>query len=377
MVAAPTTSLPENIGGVRNWDYRYTWIRDASFVVYSFIRVGFYREAENFMQFLERRCRESITLEQVECGTLAEESPLAVMYSITGGTDLHEETLDHLEGYMMSQPVRIGNGALHQLQLDMYGELLDAIYLSNKYSKPVSYDFWQYIVYIVNWVCANWRRPDVSLWEMRGKPQHFLYSKVMCWVCVDRALRLADKRSFPAPRAHWLETRDHIMMEVMQKGYNHDVGAFTQAYGSSVLDAAVLILPLILFVSPNDPRMLSTLDAVDRSPREGGLVSSSLVYRYDPELTEDGFCGQKEGTFNMCTFWFIEALSRTGSRSRVLEAQLLFEQFLSYANHLGLFSEELSWEGHHLGNYPQAFTHLQLISCAYSLNRVASSKGLQ
>jgi GH15 family glucan-1,4-alpha-glucosidase len=378
IVAAPTTSLPEKIGGVRNWDYRFTWLRDAAYVVYSLIRVGFYSEAENFMSFLEARCKESIdeSLINVDMLTLdetkiAKEQPLRPIYTIDGNDkDMEEIILDHLEGYKGSKPVRIGNAASNQLQLDVYGELMDSIYLYNKYSKPVSFDFWRYIVYIVNWVCVNAFNPDDGVWEVRGQKQHFLYSKVLCWVCIDRGLRLADKRSFPAPKVQWMQIRDKLMAEIMEKGFNTEIGAFTQAYGSKTLDASALILPLILFMSPTDPRMLSTIAAINRSPKKGGLVLNSLVYRYDPSQTDDGFAGEKEGSFNMCTFWLIECLCRTGQKQKVMEARLKLELFFAYANHVGLFSEEMSADKHHLGNYPQAFTHLSLISAAFNLNRV-------
>jgi GH15 family glucan-1,4-alpha-glucosidase len=359
IVAAPTCSLPEGTGGERNWDYRYTWIRDAAFTVYGLMRVGFTEEAGKFMDWIEARCHE-----------LEPDGSLQIMYGIDGHHELAEETLDHLDGYKGSRPVRIGNGAHNQLQLDIYGELMDAVYLSNKYRSPISYDLWHELRRIVNWVCDNWQRQDEGIWEVRGHPRHFVYSKLMTWVAVDRALRLADKRSFPADRGRWSLTRDQIYEEIMNKGWSSERGAFVQHYGSEALDAANLVMPLVFFLSPNDRRMLKTLDAIYRPPEQGGLVSNSLVYRYNAEHTDDGIEGD-EGTFNICTFWLVEALTRAGHTDprRLLHARLMYERMLGYANHLGLYAEETGPRGEALGNFPQAFTHLGLISAAYNLDR--------
>lgn len=359
IVASPTCSLPEEIGGGRNWDYRYTWIRDAAFTLYGLLRIGFTEEAARFMHWLEGICK-----------NLNEGAPLQIMYGIDGRHELTEETLDHLEGYRGSRPVRIGNGAYDQLQLDIYGELMDSVYLYNKYGTPISYDLWRHLRYLVNWVCDNWQRTDEGIWEVRGGQQHFVYSKVMCWVAVDRALRLAQKRSFPADHDRWLKVRDQIYEEVMSQGWSAERQAFVQHYGSRSLDAANLIMPLVFFLSPNDPRMLSTLDATNTSPERGGLVSNSLVYRYNLREYQDGLSGE-EGTFNICTFWLVEAMTRAGrsDRRRLEEARLIFEKMLGYANRLGLYAEETGPSGESLGNYPQAFTHLSLISAAYNLDR--------
>jgi GH15 family glucan-1,4-alpha-glucosidase len=357
IVAAPTTSLPEYVGGVRNWDYRYTWLRDAAFTLYGLMRIGFTQEAEAFIQWLDARAHE-----------LNPDDSLQVIYGIGGEHALAEKKLSHLEGYRESGPVRIGNGAANQLQLDIYGELMDSIYLYNKYGSPISYELWLQVRKLVNWVCQNWRRKDKGIWEIRGEPQHFVYSKLMCWVAIDRGIRLADKRSFPADRARWIQARDEIYEDIMTQGWNEEIGAFVQYYGCETLDASVLMMPLVFFVSPSDPRMLKTLDAINRSPDEGGLVSDSLVYRYDHRDEFDGVGGE-EGTFNMCTFWLVEALTRAG---RLDEARLMFEQMIGYANHLGLFSEETGKRGEALGNFPQAFTHLGLISAAFNLDRVLS-----
>ena len=359
IVAAPTCSLPEGIGGERNWDYRYTWIRDAAFTLYGLLRIGFTEEASQFMHWLEARCHE-----------LKPDGSLQIMYGIDGRHTLTEETLEHLEGYRGSSPVRIGNGAYDQLQLDIYGEMLDSVYLYNKYGTPISYDLWKHLRRLINWVCDNWQRTDEGVWEVRGGQQHFVYSKLMCWVAVDRGIRLADKRSFPADRDRWLKVRDAIYEEIMEKGWDAQRQAFIQRYGNDSLDAANLMMSLVFFVSPTDPRMLKTLDATLQTPEKGGLVANGLVYRYNIAESTDGLSGE-EGTFNICTFWLVEALTRAGQadRSRLEEARLLFEQMLGYANHLGLYAEETGHHGEALGNFPQAFTHLALISAAFNLDR--------
>ncbi len=365
IVAAPTCSLPEGVGGERNWDYRYTWIRDAAFTLYGFLRIGFTDEASKFMEWLGARLRE-----------LNPDGSLQIMYGIDGRHKLTEETLKHLDGYRGSRPVRVGNGAYNQLQLDIYGELMDAVYLYNKYGSPISYDLWTEIRRLLNWVCDNWRRKDEGVWEVRGGQQHFVYSKLMCWVALDRGLRLADKRSFPADHIRWTKVRNRIYEEILSKGWSSKRNAFVQHYGSHFLDAANLIMPLVFFMSPTDPRMLKTLDAVTQSPANGGLVSNSLVYRYNVEETHDGLAGE-EGTFNICTFWLVEALTRAGQldNNRLEEARLMFEKMLGYANHLGLYAEETGPSGEALGNFPQAFTHLALISAAYNLDRALGFRG--
>jgi GH15 family glucan-1,4-alpha-glucosidase len=363
IVAAPTCSLPEHIGGVRNWDYRYTWMRDAAFTIYAFLRIGFTEEAAAFMDWLEARCREAEL-----------DRPLQIVYGVRGGADLTEATLDHLEGYRGSRPVHIGNGAYTQLQLDIYGDLMDSTYLYNKYGMPISYELWTHLKRIINWLCDNWRRSDEGIWESRGGKQQFVFSKLMAWVAMDRGIRLADKRSLPADRARWLSERDSVYADIMARGWSDERRAFVQTYGGSALDASNLLMPLVFFLSPVDPKMQGTLDAIMRSPREGGLLSDSLVYRYDTERPADGLPGQ-EGTFNMCTFWLVEALTRAGRADRVKleQARLMFERMLGYANHLGLYAEQTSNTGEALGNYPQALTHLGLISAAYNLDRTLSA----
>jgi GH15 family glucan-1,4-alpha-glucosidase len=352
IVASPTTSLPEEIGGVRNWDYRYTWVRDAAFTVYSLIRLGYTEEAGAFARFMQERAREAEP----------ENGPLNVMYGIDGRHDLREETLDHLDGYRGSRPVRVGNAAVGHLQLDIYGELLDSIYLYDKYGSPLSYDMWTTVEQMLDWLADNWRQPDQSIWEVRGGRRQFTYSKVQCWVALDRGIRLARKRSFPSEGARWHEERNAIYREIMSSGWNGRENAFTQFFDSDAADAALLMMPLMLFVSPNDPRMLSTIDRIRRQ-----LASDSLVRRYDTgKAARDGLPGS-EGFFSVCSFWLVEAMARAGYAE---EAQLLFEKLLTYANHVGLFSEEISMKGESLGNFPQALTHLGLISAAYNLDRL-------
>jgi GH15 family glucan-1,4-alpha-glucosidase len=358
VVAAPTCSLPEGIGGERNWDYRYTWIRDAAFTIYAFLRIGFTEEATNFMRWVLERSSED------------DSGSLQIMYGIDGRHELTEHTLDHLEGYMGSSPVRIGNGAYDQLQLDIYGELIDSIYLYDKHVRPVSFSGWKHIHKHVRWIGENWDQPDDGIWEVRGGQQHFVYSKVMAWVALDRAVRLAQKRSFPAALMEWIQTRDKIFLEVVEKGWNEKLQAFEQYYGSNTLDASNLMMPLVFFMSPYDPMMSKTMDAILRPPHKGGLVTNSLVYRYNVNEVDDGLTGD-EGTFNICTFWLVEALTRAGKVDpmRLEQARLMFEQMLGYANHVGMYSEQIGLSGEALGNTPQAFTHLALISSAYNLER--------
>jgi GH15 family glucan-1,4-alpha-glucosidase len=361
IVAAPTTSLPESIGGGRNWDYRYTWVRDAAFTLYALMRIGFTEEATRFADWLKARWREHES---------SGDGPLQLMYAIDGRSELTEELLPHLDGYRGSKPVRIGNGAYSQLQLDIYGELMDSVYLHNKYVAPIGYDTWRHLRKLIDWVCDNWQRPDEGVWEVRGGRRNFVYSRFMCWVAIDRGLRLAEKRSLPADRTKWLAARDAIYEEVMNKGWDPKRGVFVQAYGSDALDASTLLMPLVFFVAPNDPRMLATMDAIRSPVRKSGLAADGLIYRYDPKQAPDGLEGD-EGTFNMCSFWLVEALTRAGhTHPRRLEsARLLFEQMLGYANHLGLYAEQTGPSGEALGNFPQAFTHLALISAAFNLDR--------
>ena len=351
IVAAPTTSLPEHLGGGRNWDYRYTWIRDAAFSLYALLRLGFTEESAAFMSWLTDRFREVRP---------AAAGPLQIMYGIDGRSELEEEILDHLEGYRGSAPVRIGNGAAQQLQLDIYGELINSVGFFNKFGSPIHHDAWMDLTRVVDWVCDNWDQADEGIWEVRGGRQKFTYSRLMSWVALERAMRIALNRGLPADILRWRSARDEIYTEIMTKGWHEERRAFVQHYDTDVLDAGVLMMPLVKFIAPTDPRWLSTLDAITDE-----LVSDSLVYRYNLQLSEDGLEGE-EGTFSICTYWYVEALAMAG---RLDEARLAFEKMLTYANHLGLYAEQIGLSGEQLGNFPQAFTHLQLISAGTYLDR--------
>lgn len=353
IIAAPTCSLPESLGSVRNWDYRYTWIRDAAFTTYAMLRLGYSEEAGQFMDWLQGRASEN-----------QDTGPLQVMYRVDGSSDLTEGTLDHLSGYRGSKPVRIGNSASDQLQLDIYGELIDSIYLYNKYDEPISYDFWSCLRDMAYWVCDNWQRPDHGIWEVRKGPEQFTYSKMQCWVALDRCLRIALKRNLPMDLRRVRLESQKIYETIMKEGWKD--GTFVQVLGGHSVDATSLLFPLMLFVSPRDSRMQGTLDRVLKD-----LVSDSLVYRYRlASEASDGLPGA-EGTFSMCTFWLVEVLSRSG---RLPEARFIFEKMLTYANHLGLYAEEIGPQGEALGNFPQAFTHLGLISAALDLDKQLSEK---
>ncbi|MBX9585394.1 MAG: glycoside hydrolase family 15 protein [Gemmataceae bacterium] len=366
IVAAPTTSLPEGVGGVRSWDYRYTWVRDAAFTVYGFMRLGLMEEAARFREWMTERAKEA---------TKGPNGPIGLMYAVDGSPVPDEVELPHLDGYRGSKPVRVGNGARDQLQLDVYGALLDAAYLFNKYGAPVTADGWGRLRRLVDWVADNWDRPDEGVWETRGGRKDHVYSRFMCWVALDRGLRLADKRSFPAPRDKWLAARDAAYEQVLAKGWSEERQAFVQSYGSDNLDAAMLLMPLTFFMAPNDPRMLATIDAITTPATKGGLAADGLVYRYDFKATHDGLEGY-EGTFNMCSFWLVEALTRAGRTdpARLADARLRFEQMLGYGNPLGLYAEQTGPSGEALGNFPQAFTHLALISAAFNLDRVLGGR---
>lgn len=352
IVAAPTCSLPEEIGGVRNWDYRYTWVRDAAFTVFSLVRLGFPDEATAFIEWLAKRIHE-------QAGA---QGPLNTMYSIDGASELTEYTLENMAGYRNSRPVRVGNAASNQLQLDIYGEMMDAIYLYDKHVSPISYDLWMRIHGVLLWVADNWTQPDDGLWEVRSERQQFVYSKLQCWVALDRGIRLASQRSLPLDRVKLETQRDRIFASIMKDGWDPKQQSFTQSYDSKSLDASNLMMPIVMFIAPKDPRMLSTIDQIMEK-----LVSDSLVHRYElsGELaTKDGVTGH-EGTFSMCTFWLVDALARA---DRLDEARFIFEKMLTYGNPLGLYSEEISSTGSALGNFPQAFTHLGLISAALHLD---------
>jgi GH15 family glucan-1,4-alpha-glucosidase len=356
IVAAPTASLPEQMGGSRNWDYRYTWIRDSTFSLAALLRLGFTREATAFYQWLGAIWEE----------TKAEgPAALKLMYGIDGRPDLPEIELDHLEGYRGSAPVRIGNDAADQLQLDVPGEFILSVYIHEKNSLKnggplVPWEGWAGITAVIDWVCEVWEEPDEGIWETRGGRQRFTYSRLMCWVAIDRAIRIAEHRAFPADIERWRATRDEIYRRIMERCWNDELQAFVQYEGSDVLDASLLIMPLVHFIAPTDERWLSTLDAMGER-----LVTDSLVYRYDPKASPDGLEGD-EGTFSMCSFWYVECLAKAG---RLDEARLAFEKMLTYSNHVGLYSEEVAVNGELLGNFPQAFTHLALINAAVTLDK--------
>jgi len=357
LVASPTFSLPERIGGGRNWDYRYTWIRDAAFTLYSLIRLGLTEETGAFIEWISRLSHDFD----------ADIGPLQPLYRIDGSPRVEELELDAWEGYRGSRPVRVGNGAGRQCQLDVYGALMDSVYLYDKYGAPISYDFWVRLTGLVDWVCENWRRPDSGIWEVRAGERQYLNSRVLCWVAVDRAIRLAQRRSLPAPLVRWLEVRDTIYRSVFDELWSPRKRAFVQHVGTDELDASVLLLPLLRFISPTDPRWTSTMDAIRRE-----LVEDSLVRRYRIRGAHtDGFA-EGEGTFSICSFWYAECLSRGGD---LQQARFVFEKVLGYANHLGLFAEQIGASGEQLGNFPQAFTHLALISAAYDIDRRLDQAG--
>ncbi|HEY1823193.1 MAG TPA: glycoside hydrolase family 15 protein [Trebonia sp.] len=349
-VAAPTTGLPEQVGGERNWDYRYTWIRDGSFSLYALLGLGYVEEARAFAGWLRDRGAE------LKPGS---EHPLKIMYRVDGSSDLSEVSLDHFEGWRASRPVRVGNGAADQLQLDIYGEMLDAAYLGDVNGLQVFNAGWDQVSRLIDWLCDHWDQPDEGIWETRGGRRDFTYGRFQSWVAFDRAIRMSVHRGRPADLQRWTNARDAVYKQIMASGWNSKVGAFTQHYSTEVLDSSLLMMPLQGFIAPDDPMWLSTLRAMDRE-----LVSDSLVYRYNPSASPDGLAGD-EGTFSLCTFWYVDALARAG---RLDEARLTFEKMHTYANHLGLFSEEISSTGEQLGNFPQAFSHLSLISAAINLD---------
>ncbi|MCE7060808.1 glycoside hydrolase family 15 protein [Dyadobacter sp. CY343] len=346
MVAAPTFSLPEEIGGERNWDYRFMWIRDAAFTMYAFLRLGYTDEATAFLEWIHDRCQED---------------KLYLMYTIDGGHDMEEKELENLSGFQNSKPVRIGNGAQGQYQLDIYGELIDTIYIYNKQHSPITFEFWETIVKQVNVVTKKWKTADHGIWEIRNTEKHFLHSRLMCWVAMDRAIKIGLHRSFPFPENDWKKVRDDIYTDIYENFWDDEIGAWVQHKGAKTVDASVLLMSLMHFISPHEPRWLSTLKVVEEQ-----LGVDVLLYRYkNGETSFDGLEGE-EGTFNMCSFWYIESLAKSGEVAKALDS---FEKMIGYANHLGLFSEQIGHKAEHLGNFPQAFTHLALISAALEIDK--------
>lgn len=358
IAAAATFGLPEKIGGSRNWDYRFCWIRDAAFATFALMRLGYVGEAKRFNEWVSARADKS------------EAGDFQILYRLDGTPDAPEAELDHLAGYRDSRPVRIGNAAASQLQLDIYGALLDSGYLSDKYGESITYGAWQRMSRTLNWVCQHWEQPDEGIWEIRGARRHFLSSRLMCWVALDRGLRLVAKRSLPAEDAPmWRKNRDMIYRDIHENFWNEKRGAFMQYKGSSTLDASALLMPLMRFIVPHDPRWLSTQDAIERE-----LTSDVLVRRYetgDGDDNVDGLAGD-EGSFTPCSFWLVECLARSG---KVRRARLHFEKLVSYSNELGLFAEEIGPGGEQIGNVPQALTHLALISAAYTLDTALGRQG--
>lgn len=355
LVAAPTAALPEQLGGVRNWDYRFTWIRDSSFSVYALLALGYVKEAAAFMIWMGDR-----VVEQVGESS----GPLKIMYRIDGSSDLEELTLDDFEGYAGSKPVHIGNGAADQLQLDIYGEAMDAIAIVDGVL-PMGHPGWSKLVGILEWLTENWDQPDEGVWETRGGRKDFTYGRIMCWVAFDRAIRMARERGRPAPLDVWIRTRDAIYAQVFTRCWNPERRAFVQHPGTDVVDAITLLMPLVGMISPHDPMWTATLDAIGEE-----LVTDSLVYRYNPSASPDGLPGE-EGTFSLCSFFYVMALTDAG---RLEEAEYAFEKMLTYGNHLGLYAEEINPNGLQLGNFPQAFTHLALIRAAIKLDAALTER---
>ncbi len=346
IVAAPTFGLPETLGGNRNWDYRFTWIRDAAFTLYAFLRLGFEEEAEKFMAWIHEQCIDK---------------DLQLIYPLDGKGDLTEKELLHLDGYKGAKPVRIGNGAAQQLQLDIYGELIDTIYIYNKNFRPITHEFWEILVKQVEIVLMRWREPDHGIWEIRNEKREFLHTRLMCWVAVDRAIKIAEHRTFPYPEQEWKAARNEIYEDIYHNFWNEKLESWVQHKGSDSVDASVLLMPLVHFLTPQEPRWIKTMEAVDKE-----LRLDVLVYRYHNHIEKiDGLDGD-EGTFNMCSFWYVECLAKAGKVEQAVEN---FEKLLGYSNHLGLFSEQIGKKGEHLGNFPQAFTHLALISAALELDK--------
>jgi len=354
LVAAPTTSLPEAIGGTRNWDYRFTWVRDAAFTVYALMRLGLTEEAGAFMTWLEARCTDARA-----------DKGLHILYGIDGEVVGEESTLEHLSGYRGSRPVRIGNGAAAQLQLDIVGEVMDSLHLYDRKGRPVSYELWTAMCRQLDWLETHWEDADHGVWEVRGPTRRFTYSTLMTWVAFDRAGRLVRRRGLPAPTAAWRDAADRAYRQLQEQDWNPELGAYVQYPGATTLDAGALMLPLVGLTGAEDPRFLSTLERI-----EAELVTDSLVHRYHTDGS-DGF-DEPEGTFNLCSFWYVEALTRAG---RLDQARHTFEKMLTYANHLGLYAEEIGPSGEALGNFPQAFTHLGLIRAAVKLDRALASAG--
>ncbi|EMA49470.1 glycoside hydrolase family 15 protein [Halococcus thailandensis] len=354
ITAAPTTSLPEVVGGVRNWDYRYNWIRDGAFTVRAFGNLGDTQEAVNYLD------------DFLELGQSVDPADLQPIYGLQHGSTYEEQELDHLEGYRNSAPVRIGNGAADQLQLGIYGELVLAINQLSWSDRSIAGDDWEAVREIVDYVCEVWERPDAGIWEMRSGPKQFVHSKAMCWVAVDRGIRMAENDGHDAPLDEWRDERSRIKETVLERGFDDDQNSFTQAFDDDQLDASLLLLPLSGFLPFDDPRIQGTIESViDRLATDDGLV-----YRYEhDEMPGD------EGTFVLCSFWLVDCLARMG---RVDRAREIFETIEDHFSPLGLVSEEIDPEtGDLLGNYPQAFSHIGFVNSALFLHEAETDTEIQ
>jgi GH15 family glucan-1,4-alpha-glucosidase len=346
LVAAATTSLPETPGGERNWDYRYTWIRDSTFALWALYTLGFDWEANDFFCFI--------------ADVAERDDDLQIMYAIGGDRDLTEKVLEHLDGYLGSRPVRIGNGAFNQVQHDVWGAVLDSVYIHTKSRDHLDERLWPILKKQVEAALRNWKLPDRGIWEVRGEPKHFTSSKLMCWVAVDRGARLARIRDELELADEWQKAADEIQADILEHGVD-ERGVFTQHYDTDALDASVLLMPLVRFLPPDDPRIVATVYAIADE-----LTVDGLVLRYLVKETDDGLSGE-EGSFTICSFWLVSALVEIGD---VMRARQLCEKLLSFASPLGLYAEEIDpHSGRHLGNFPQAFTHLALINAVIHLIR--------
>jgi GH15 family glucan-1,4-alpha-glucosidase len=351
IVAAATTSLPEDVGGERNWDYRFSWVQDASFTMEALWVAACPDEAVDFFAFMT-------TAGATSAGA---ERGLQIMFGVGGEHDLTERTLPHLRGWRDSRPVRIGNGAWDQQQIDVYGELLSAAHKLADYLAELDDDTRSFLIGLADTAAVRWRETDQGIWEVRGEPRHFLYSKVMCWVALDRAIKLAPLLGAEGKAGHWKQAQDEIWETVVSNGWSESAGAFTQSFGSDALDASNLMLPIVGFLPADDPRMLATIDAIDARLTD----HDGLVYRYRTEEGVDGLSGS-EGTFLLCTFWLAQALALAG---RVDRARDVFERAIAYANDVGLLAEEVdAGTGELLGNFPQAFSHIGLINAAWAIS---------
>jgi GH15 family glucan-1,4-alpha-glucosidase len=344
LIAALTTSLPETPGGERNWDYRYAWIRDSTFALWSMHTLGFDYEATDFMGWMSDIYQENVR---------ESKRGLQIMYGIRGEKELTEETLDHLSGYEGATPVRIGNGAYNQRQNDVFGALLDSVYIHSKVQTHIPHELWEALCRVVEAAIAVWQQPDQGIWEARGDPKHYVSSKLMCWVAVDRGARLADRIGDEERLERWPKIAEEIRQDILDKGVS-DRGVFRQHYETDALDASTLLVPLVRFLPPEDERVINTVKAI-----RDELTEYGLVLRYRVDQTDDGLHGE-EGTFTICSFWLVSALSEIGERQAARE---MCERLLQYAGPLGLYAEEIdAATGRHWGNFPQAFTHLALIN---------------